>query len=80
MLQGTRSRPVHGADKLTAICEPIAYTRLDPQHLTALYTSTASYGDSFFTFFNSKQCETYREQILAFDPEDRRDMFLRNVG
>jgi hypothetical protein len=33
---GSRAQPVHTADNLTAICEPIVYTMWDPQHLTAL--------------------------------------------
>jgi hypothetical protein len=39
--------PMLNADFLTAICEPNVYTMWDPQHLTALYASTACYGDSF---------------------------------
>jgi hypothetical protein len=42
-----RARPVLRADDLIAICEPIVYTMRDPQHLTTLYASTASYRDSF---------------------------------
>jgi hypothetical protein len=40
-------RPVHGADNLTAICEPTFYIMLEHQLLTRLQASTACYGDSF---------------------------------
>jgi hypothetical protein len=36
MFLGSRVRPVHRADNLTAICEPFVYTMWDPQHLTTL--------------------------------------------
>jgi hypothetical protein len=37
-------------DIFTAICEPVVYKMWEPQHLTTLWASTASYKDSF-TFF-----------------------------
>jgi hypothetical protein len=45
---GSRTRPVRRADNVTAICEPIVYTVLDPRHLTSLQASSACYGDSFY--------------------------------
>jgi hypothetical protein len=47
MFLGIRARPVRKADNLAVICEPIVYTMWDPQHLAALFTSTACYGDNF---------------------------------
>jgi hypothetical protein len=38
---------VRKGDNLTAICEPIVYTMLDPQLLTTLLASTVRYGNSF---------------------------------
>jgi hypothetical protein len=35
------------ADNLTAICEPMVYKMWEPQHLTALWVSTACYRDTF---------------------------------
>jgi hypothetical protein len=49
-LPGGKGRPACEADNLTAICEPIGYKMWEPQHLTALWTFTAYYSDSF-TFF-----------------------------
>jgi hypothetical protein len=40
-------RPARKADSLTAICESIVKTLLDPQHLISLWATTACYGDSF---------------------------------
>jgi hypothetical protein len=34
MFLGSKVRSVHGADNLTAICEPTVYTMWDPQYLT----------------------------------------------
>jgi hypothetical protein len=46
MFQGSRVRSAHSADKLTAICEPIAYTILNtlqpyrpPRHVTGIALS-----------------------------------------
>jgi hypothetical protein len=41
------ARPVHEADNVTAICEPIILTTWDPQHLTILEVSAACYGNGF---------------------------------
>jgi hypothetical protein len=46
MFLGSRVRPVHRADNLTAIREPIVYTMWDPQQLTVIQVSTACYGES----------------------------------
>jgi hypothetical protein len=43
----SRERTVRKADNLTAICEPTVHILWGPQHLTALYASTACYGVSF---------------------------------
>jgi hypothetical protein len=42
-----KGRPARKADNLTANCEPIFYKMWEPQHLTTLWASTASYRDSF---------------------------------
>jgi hypothetical protein len=47
MFPGSRARPVHRADNLAAICEPIVLTIWNPQHLTTLLASTACYVDCF---------------------------------
>jgi hypothetical protein len=44
MFLGSKVWPVHEANNLTAICEPIVYTIWDPQHFTTL---SACYRDSF---------------------------------
>jgi hypothetical protein len=46
-LPGDKGRPTFKADNLTAICEPIAYKIWEPQRLTTLWASTASYRDRF---------------------------------
>jgi hypothetical protein len=43
IILGSRARPVHKADNLTAICEPIVYTN----YISHPYASTACYRDSF---------------------------------
>jgi hypothetical protein len=45
-LPGVRGRLARMANKLTTICEPIAWKMWKPQHLTTLYSSTACYRDS----------------------------------
>jgi hypothetical protein len=49
-IPGGKGRPARKADNLTAICEPIVYKIWEPQHLTTLWASTASYMDTF-TFY-----------------------------
>jgi hypothetical protein len=51
-IPGGEGRLARKADNLTAICEPTVYKMWEPQHLTALWASTARYGDTctFFTF------------------------------
>jgi hypothetical protein len=44
---GDKGRPARKVDNLTAICEPIVYILWDPQRLTILWASMASYRDSF---------------------------------
>jgi hypothetical protein len=46
-IYGGEGRPARKADNLTAICEPIVYKMWEPQHLTALWVSTARYRDTF---------------------------------
>jgi hypothetical protein len=48
-IPGGKGRQARKADNLTAICEPIVYKMWEPQHLTALWVSTARYRD-IFTF------------------------------
>jgi hypothetical protein len=45
-IPGGEGRPARKAD-LTAICAPIVYKMWEPQHLTALWVSTARYRDTF---------------------------------
>jgi hypothetical protein len=45
-IPGSEGRPARKAD-VTAICEPIVYKMWEPQHLTALWASTARYRDTF---------------------------------
>jgi hypothetical protein len=47
----SRTRPVHDAYNLTAICEPIVCTMWDPQHLTTVQAFMACYGNSFTFYF-----------------------------
>jgi hypothetical protein len=44
---GGEGWPARKADNLTVICEPIVYKMWEPQHLTALWVSTARYRDTF---------------------------------
>jgi hypothetical protein len=46
-LPGGKGRPARKADKLTAICEPIAKKMWEPQRLTTLWAFMACYTDSF---------------------------------
>jgi hypothetical protein len=64
MFLGNRARPVFKASKLTAICDPTAYTMWDPEHLTILWASTACYGDSF-TFSYVDNVRTSQETHLC---------------
>jgi hypothetical protein len=45
-------RPEPKADNLSAICEPTVYKMWESRRLTILWTSEASYSDSF-TFINN---------------------------
>jgi hypothetical protein len=47
---GGKGQPVHKADNLTAICEPIVQKMWEFRRLTTVWASTACYRDSF-TFF-----------------------------
>jgi hypothetical protein len=49
-IPGGKGRPVHKADNLT-ICETIVYKMWEPQHLTALWASTACYRETFTYFY-----------------------------
>jgi hypothetical protein len=49
-IPGGEGRPARKADNLTVIYEPIVYKMWEPQHLTALWVSTARYKDTF-TFY-----------------------------
>jgi hypothetical protein len=51
-LPGCKERPVHKADNLTAIIEPIVYKMWEPRRLTSLWSSTACYKDSFNGLYN----------------------------
>jgi hypothetical protein len=54
-IPGVEGLPAHKADNLTAICEPIVYKMWEPQHLTALWVSTACYRDTFtFIIFHRR--------------------------
>jgi hypothetical protein len=46
-LLGSKERPAHKADNLTAICELSVWKMWEPQQLTTLLASTACYRDSF---------------------------------
>jgi hypothetical protein len=46
-IPGGKGWPAHKADNLTTICEPTVYKMWEPQHLTALWVSTAHYRDTF---------------------------------
>jgi hypothetical protein len=55
-LPGGKERPVHKADDLTAICEPVVWRMWEPRPLTLLRASMACYRDSFtFLPFTSVQ-------------------------
>jgi hypothetical protein len=51
-LPGGKGRQARGADKLTAICEPIVLKMWEPRLLTTLWAFTACYWDTF-TFLHS---------------------------
>jgi hypothetical protein len=46
---GSKGRPGHNADNLTAICDTIVKIMWEPQHLTVLWAFKACYRD-IFTF------------------------------
>jgi hypothetical protein len=46
-IPGDKRRPARKADNLAAIYESIVYKMWEPQHITTLWTSTASYRDTF---------------------------------
>jgi hypothetical protein len=46
-IPGGEGRQARKAHSLTDICEPIVYKMWEPQHLTALWVSTARYRDTF---------------------------------
>jgi hypothetical protein len=50
-LPAGKGQPVHKADDLTAICEPIIWKMWEPRCLTTLWTSMACYRDSFTLHF-----------------------------
>jgi hypothetical protein len=54
-LPGGKGQPTHGADNLTAICEPIVQKMWEPQHLTTLWAFTACYRDSFTFLYNKNE-------------------------
>jgi hypothetical protein len=47
-----KGRPAHGADNLTAICEPTVLKMWEPRRLTTLWAFMAFYRDSF-TFLHT---------------------------
>jgi hypothetical protein len=49
-LPGDKERPVHKADNLTAICEPIGYKMWKPRRLKTLLASTVYYSHTFMLF------------------------------
>jgi hypothetical protein len=57
-IHGGKGRPARKADNFTAICEPTVYKMWEPQHLTALWVSTARYRDTF-TFYSSEVTSTH---------------------
>jgi hypothetical protein len=52
-IPGGEGRPARKADNLTAICGAIVYKMWEPQHLTALWVSTARYRDTFTYYWQS---------------------------
>jgi hypothetical protein len=46
-LPGSKGRPEHNADKLTATCEPIVYKKWELRRITTLWASTAWNRDAF---------------------------------
>jgi hypothetical protein len=51
-LLGGKGRPLHKADNLTAIYDPIVYKMWEPRRLTTLWASTACYKYNYnFNFF-----------------------------
>jgi hypothetical protein len=61
-LLGGKGRPVHKADNLTAICEPIVKKMSEPQRLTTLWAFTACLRDSFTFYIHILSAEN---QVLA---------------
>jgi hypothetical protein len=58
-LPGGKGRPVHKADNLTAICEPIGKCKSFDVSQT-LWVSTACYSDSFtFTFYDEERGDIF---------------------
>jgi hypothetical protein len=61
-IPGGDGRPARKSDNLTAICEPIVYKKMcEPQHLTALWVSTARYRDTFTFTFIAEYTEKLKE-------------------
>jgi hypothetical protein len=65
-LPGSKALPVIGADKHTAICEPIVYTMWEPRRLTTLWISTACYRDSFTLFLRWSQTQRLRKSYCYY--------------
>jgi hypothetical protein len=66
-LPGGKGRPARKAHNLTSICEPIVWKMWEPQHLTTLWSSTASYKDSFtfYSFFTDNTTAKYTISRLS---------------
>jgi hypothetical protein len=60
MLLGSRAPPVRKADNITAICEPIAQTMRDPQHLCR-----SPQGQFYFTCY-CRSCWYPETEIITF--------------
>jgi hypothetical protein len=62
-LPGGKEQPLQKADNFTAICEPVVQKIWEPQRLTILQASTASYRDSLTFFYKVTIFEHYYCQV-----------------
>jgi hypothetical protein len=65
-LPGGKGWPVHKADSITAICEPIVWKIWEPRRLANSWASTACYRESFtFVLLYVLRCELNALQNLT---------------
>jgi hypothetical protein len=78
-IPGGEGQPACKADNLTAICEPIVYKMWEPQHLTALWVSTAHYRDTF-TYLTVQKRAAHLPDHISEATQTKLNSDARNKG